>query len=113
MWKAQASIDGNGSLGRIGSVGSGFRGPETGLVDLNFWSSPVLLNSGNFVMGADRSEVGVMDATLGEEPGLNRGLEQEVSDTIGVGNLIGVNMVNYKDEVRNIMLEEGINGVNQ
>ncbi|KAI3826975.1 hypothetical protein L1987_01036 [Smallanthus sonchifolius] len=38
-------------------------------------------------------------------------LEEEVHDTIGVGSLIGANLLNFRDEARSVILGEGFNGV--
>ncbi|KAI3804179.1 hypothetical protein L1987_32353 [Smallanthus sonchifolius] len=105
----QNSSDGSGRFDEDGTMFPEPAVPETGLVDLN---SSALSSSGVIVSGNEMDEDGGLDDLHREDLDPDRGLEQEVNDTVGVGKLIGVNLENYLDEVRNLIMEEGSNGGN-
>ncbi|KAI3796191.1 hypothetical protein L1987_38856 [Smallanthus sonchifolius] len=83
--------------------------------DLNVRVSPdpALSDPGSFV--GESAASGCVDGGLGGDPGasMDEGMEEEVGETLKIGATVGVEGKDFRDLVRSVVQEEGINMVGQ
>ncbi|KAI3813610.1 hypothetical protein L1987_18338 [Smallanthus sonchifolius] len=82
-----------------------------GNLDLNVRASPVSSSSGQQGSANGGGSDTILEVEDNGISSLNATLENEIWDTVDIGSLVGVDLQGFRDKVRDIILEEGINGV--